>query len=221
VKTHVIDRLDDAVNPIVVKELRQAVRSRLVTSALLLVLLIEMIVLGTFLLTRQMQATDDLDGRGGQAMFITLQGILLGTCMLLIPAYAGIRLGMERSDSNVDLLFISTLKPRTIIWGKFVAAAVLALLIFSACAPFMTFTYLLRGLDMPTILLVLGIDLLAVLGSTMLTLFLASISGNRALKGLVGLVGMWALGTIFFGAMGFSAMMIEEGAIVRARPEEF
>jgi hypothetical protein len=214
-----LDRLDNAVNPIVVKELRQAVKSRLVTSALLLFLLVEMIVLGSFLLARQLSSPDDIDAAGGQAMFLTLQGILVGTCMLVVPAYAGLRLGAERSDSNVDLLFISTLKPRTIIWGKFVAAAVLALLIFSACAPFMTFTYLLRGLDIPTILLVLAVDLLAVLGATMLTLFLASVSGNRALKALVGIVGLGALIYIFIGAMGFSAIMVE--GFIRSDPEEF
>src|SRR5205823_4778714 len=80
-----------------------------------------------------------------------LQGILLFTCLLFIPAYTGIRLAAERSDINVDLLFISTLRPRAIVRGKFVAALVLAVLIFSACTPFMTFSYLLRGLDVPSV----------------------------------------------------------------------
>ena len=56
----------------------------------------------------------------------------------------------SRKD-NVDLLFISTLKPRAIMAGKLQSAVILVLMVFSACAPFMTFTYLLRGLDMPTI----------------------------------------------------------------------
>jgi ABC-type transport system involved in multi-copper enzyme maturation permease subunit len=213
-----IDRLDNAINPIVVKELRQAVKSRLVTSALLLFLLVNVVALGGFLLLSEVRG-DEADAQGGQAMFLVLQGILLGTCMVLIPAYAGIRLSAERSDVNVDLLFISALKPRSIIWGKFVAAAALALLIFSACAPFMTFTYLLRGLDMPTILLVLGTDLLAVLAATMLALFLASLASNRGLKGLLGLGGFVTFVYIFIGAMVFSTTLVE--GFVGPRAEEF
>ena len=103
----------------------------------------------------------------------------LWTLMLLVPAYAAIRLAGERSDHNVDLLFISTLRPRSIIAGKFFAALVLAILVFSTCAPFMTFTYLLRGIDIPTILIVLGFDLLGMLLSTIIALFVAAVPGPR------------------------------------------
>src|SRR5205807_7480474 len=104
--------------------------------------------------------TEEAHSRGaevftaGRQVFRILQGILLGTC-LLVPIYAGLRLGAERSDTNVDLLFISTLRPRAIVAGKLLSSLVLVLLVFSACTPFMTFSYLLRGLDIPTIGLVL------------------------------------------------------------------
>jgi hypothetical protein len=199
----ILERLDDTINPIVVKELRQAVKSRLVVSALLFFLLLQLVILGIFVLFREINAPGSPDYQAGQAIFLTLQGILLGLCLFLVPGYAGVRLAAERSDTNVDLLFISTLKPHSIIWGKFLAAAVLVLLIFSACAPFMTFTYLLRGLDIPTILLVLAMDFIIVMAATMLALFLASVPTTRAMKGgliplaFVGIclllnLGMWA-----------------------------
>src|SRR5207249_2560486 len=141
------------------------------------------------------------------------QGILLGTCMLLIPAYTGVRLSTERSDTNVDLLFISTLRPRAIIAGKFFAAIVLILLIFSACTPFMTFTYLMRGLDIPTILLVLAIDLLVVLAGTQLALFFGTITTNRPLKGLLGLLGLLGLILLFGVTMVGTLELIERGSI--------
>src|SRR5262249_53147560 len=133
----------------------------------------------------------------GREIFEVLQGILLGTCMLLIPTYAGVRLAAEHSDSNVDLLFISTLRPRAIIAGKFQAPVVLILLILSACAPFMTFTYLLRGIDIPSILLVLGLDFLAVLLGTQLAIFLGAVPANWGLKVLLGLAGLGCLGLLF------------------------
>jgi hypothetical protein len=127
--------------------------------------------------------------RAGRDLFGFVQGILLATCLILIPTMTGVRLAAERSDVNVDLLFISSLTPRAVLSGKLFAAAALALLIFSACAPFMTFAYVLRGLDVPTILLVLTADYLAVLLATALALFLASVPANRGLRILLGTGG--------------------------------
>ncbi len=107
---------------------------------------------------------------------------MLCTCMVLIPAWAAVRLSNERSDTNVDLLFVSTLRPTSIIGGKFFSALVLAMLVFSCCAPFLTFAYLLRGIDIPSIMLVMGMDILAMLLSTQVGLFLAAIPTSRAFK---------------------------------------
>jgi hypothetical protein len=203
-----IERIDDWMNPIVVKELRQAVKSKVVIVILLLLLLVEVFILGAMLLFGAIETGGEMDPVAGRMVFLTLQGVLLGSCLLLIPLYAGFRLASERSSTNVDLLFTSTLKPRAILWGKFLAATLIALLIFSACAPFMTFTYLLRGLDVLTILLVVGVDLLVVLVFTMGALFLASIPGNRGLKVLLGVIGFIVMCYGFGGTMGFSYFMV-------------
>src|SRR5262249_24721096 len=148
-----LERLDDSLNPIVVKELRQAVQSRFVVVALLLFLSLQLLILGLYLVFGYGARSADMESvNAGREGFLVLQGVLLGTCLLFIPLYAGVRLAAERSDTNVDLLFVTALKPRAIVRGKLFSAVVLVLLIFSACAPFMTFTYLLRGIDMPTIL---------------------------------------------------------------------
>jgi hypothetical protein len=181
--TALIDRLDDRLNPIVVKELRQAVKSRMVVGILLLFLGLQLFLLGFYLLMREVRGqASTVDWSAGNEVFRVQQGILLWTIMILVPAYAAIRLASERSEQNVDLMFISTLRPASIVWGKFFAAFVLGLLIFSACAPFMTFCYLLRGIDIPTILFVLGIDLLAMTFGVMVALFLSSLPGARAAK---------------------------------------
>jgi hypothetical protein len=206
------ERLDDWVNPIVVRELRQAVKSRLVTSALMLFVSVQVIILGIYLVARELNDTPGaVDFRAGAHVFLVLQGILLGTCMVLVPGITGIRLGAERSDVNVDLMFISSLTPRAIIWGKFLSGLVLALLIFSACAPFMTFTYLLRGIDIPTILLVLGADFLVVVGATQLAIFLAAIPAHRALKGLLGVGGFFAMIQAYVGTVMGTVGLVESG----------
>jgi hypothetical protein len=197
-----LEKLDDLINPIVVKELRQAVKSRLVMAVLLLFLGLQVLVLGIFLMRGEaVHGPEGVDWHAGSELFRVLQIFLLGTCLLLIPAYAWGRLVSERSDTNVDLLFISTLRPRSIILGKFAATIMLALLVFSACAPFMTFTYLMRGIDIPTILLVFAVDFLAMLFGTQLGLFLAALPAPRALKWFLGVLALILLGYLFAGVV--------------------
>ncbi|AMV26560.1 hypothetical protein VT84_19325 [Gemmata sp. SH-PL17] len=187
--TEFLTRVGDRINPIVVKETRQAVNSRLVAWFLLLFLTVQLVVMLLMITTREVADSDNINLRIGRDMFMFVQGILLGACMILIPTMTGARLAAERSDINVDLLFISSLTPRAVLAGKLFAAGALALLIFSACAPFMTFAYVMRGLDVPTIFVVLTADYLTVLLGTTFALFLASVPANRGLRILLGLGG--------------------------------
>jgi hypothetical protein len=205
-----IDRMDDWINPIVVKELRQAVKSRMVVSILMLFLGLQLFLLGVYLLFGEMR-DDRVNWNAGNDVFQWQQGILLWTLMLFVPGYAAVRLGSERSDHNVDLLFISTLHPRSIIAGKFFAALVLAMLVYSTCAPFMTFTYLMRGIDIPTILTVLFIDLLFMLFCTIFALFLAAVPGPRAIKFFLALLGFIFLGIFCIMLTRMTYMLILEG----------
>src|SRR5579871_4620977 len=84
-----LDRFDDLLNPIAVKELRQAVKSRIVMSALMLFLLIQLSILLLNLWFDDRRGSEALNLHAGQEIFRILQGFLLGTCMLLVPAYAG------------------------------------------------------------------------------------------------------------------------------------
>ena len=210
----IIDWLDDRLNPIVVKELRQAVKSRLVVSILMLFLGIQLFLLGIFLVKREAQGDLGADWNAGNEAFIIQQIILLWTIAIIIPAYAAVRLGAERSDQNVDLMFSSTLSPSSIIWGKFFATLLLGMLVFSTCAPFMTFTYLLRGIDIPTILLTLGMDLLVMLFNIMFALFLASLPGNRIMKFIYSFIGFILLVILTFVLSGASYALTDRMSLV-------
>lgn len=208
--TALIDRLDDWINPIVVKELRQAVKSRVVIVLMLVFLALQLFIVGMALLFRQAQSLDgEADWNAGRDVFVWIQGVLAFTLILLVPAYACVRLAAERSDQNVDLLFISTLKPSSIVAGKFFAAFVLGVLIFSCCAPFMTFMYLMRGLDIPTILFILGIDLLALLYSTMVGMLLASIPGGTIVKVIAIFLGyFFHLFWVAYTVIGLTTVLV-------------
>ncbi|MFA9478598.1 hypothetical protein ACERK3_09850 [Phycisphaerales bacterium AB-hyl4] len=182
---------DDRLNPVLVKELRQAVRSWFVIIVLMLFLLLMLVTLTIYLL-----ATDDLGGSfdDGQPIFMILQGMLLGTCLLFVPIYVGVRLAAERADQNVDLLYITTLRPMSIAWGKVVCGLTITLLIYSVCAPFLMLTYLLRGIDLPTIFLALGINLLPMLAVLSLAILIAALPVSVVMK--VILAVLLAVGTV-------------------------
>ena len=107
----IFESLQDLFNPIVVKEMKQAVQGKFVSSLLLLLLAVQLLVVGTWVLM-----TPDVARRfdTGAGMFMTLEGLLLGICILFIPSYTGIRLISERSPADMDLLFITTISPRAI-----------------------------------------------------------------------------------------------------------
>lgn len=200
-------RLADLINPIAVKEMRQAVKSRLITWILMLFLLVQLVVIIVVLIFSE--EFNDFDT--GPGVFMTILGILLGTCLLFIPAITALRLASERSDSNMDLLFITTLRPRHILWGKLVAAIILTLLFFSACLPFMTLTYLFRGLDLPSMFILLSLDFLAVILCIQGAILLAACPGGLIARGIRFLFGLGLLSGAFSFTMAASGPLLFGG----------
>ncbi len=176
----------DRINPVAVKEFRQAVQSRWVSAIFLLFLLLNLGIVGGYLMLSPDAATS-IDG--GKNIFIALESILFFTCIGFVPLYAGIRLSLERNDTNIDLFFVTTITPGAIVRGKYLTAMALTLLIYSACMPFMILTYLLRGIDLPTIFAVLAIGFMVCAGVNAMGIFAGSVSGSWLLRGLVA-VGM-------------------------------
>lgn len=197
--------IDDHMNPIVVKELRQAVKSRFVVSVLMLMLTLLMIILAVVLI--EQDSRRGFDANAGADLFLVFQSILLATCMLFVPVYVGVRLAAERSSATSDLIYVTTIKPSSIVWGKLLAGMVVTALTFSACAPFMVITYLLRGIDLPTILFVLGLDVLIVLAATQLAIFVGTLPIGWPIKAILGLA---LLGMSFFAYLGMTFFIAEE-----------
>ena len=198
-----IDRIDDRLNPIVVKEFRQAVQGRFISSVLILFLLVQLAAIALTIIDR---GFINQSFQAGRDAFTTLMVLLMITTMVIIPIYAGIRIAGERSDVNLDLLFITTIKPSAIVRGKLFASFGLALLIYSACAPFMTFTYLLRGIDLPSIFLVLGVSLFAVLVNLQIALFLGCLPASNIFKYLLLPVGL----IFFFQNFGITMALVSD-----------
>ncbi|HEX3890498.1 MAG TPA: hypothetical protein VHX90_06565, partial [Verrucomicrobiae bacterium] len=208
-KNHFTNWRDWELNPIVIKELRQAVRSWAVTGMLLLFLIVLFITSLGFLVTQSF----DVDGNVqlGGTMFSAFVVILAGASVFFIPLYVGVRVAAERQENNPDLLYVSTLSPARIIRGKFLCGAYMALLFFSACMPFMAFTNLLRGVDLPTVFLILALLFLVVCAANMVAIFLACLPMSRPFKFLFIIYGIFQSFGIISALVGTSFMMMRSG----------
>jgi ABC-type transport system involved in multi-copper enzyme maturation permease subunit len=217
IKAHFANWREWEMNPIVIKELRQGVRSWTVTGMLLLFLVVLFLASLGFLITQSFDVSFNM-GMGGR-MFSTFVVILAGASTFFIPLYTGIRVAAERQDNNPDLLYVSTLSPTRIIFGKFLCSAYIVLLFFSACMPFMAFTNLMRGVDLPTVFYILFFLFLAVCATNMVAIFLACIPASRPFKVLFALAGFflsfWVV--VPMVAMSFEMMRSGVGAMMGER----
>lgn len=200
-------RIDDWLNPIVVKELRQAVQGRFVAAALLLLLIVQLAALGIYIIVGgDFSASSD----AGRNAFMFLLAILLAICLIFVPAYTAIRLAFER-DTNVDLLFVTTIKPSAIVWGKLFAALTITVLIFSACTPFMVFTYWLRGIDLPSIFVLMAASFLVVAVAVQLATFVACLPAGRVLKAFLSLMALILFLQAFIATLSWSYYSLTTG----------
>ncbi len=138
--------VDNRLNPILVRELRQMVRSRFIVAMLnLYVGLLVFVCLSTVAFSTFLQ-----EEGAGRNLFGILASIMGGATFFVVVLYTGIVTSGERI--NADLMYSSAIKPWQIVLGKFESGLLLSLLLFSAVFPFFTLAYLLRGLDLLTFL---------------------------------------------------------------------
>src|SRR6202042_3752613 len=90
---------------------------------------------------------------------------------------------------------------------------------FSACMPFMAFTNLLRGVDLPTVFLILAFLFLVVCAANMVAIFLACLPLSRPFKFLFILYqifqSIWIM--VALVAMSFEMMRSGVGSLLAGR----
>jgi hypothetical protein len=208
-KSHFAHWREWELNPIVIKELRQGVRSWAVTGMLMLFLVVLFLTSLGYLISESFDLGANLQ-LGGQ-MFSAFVVILAGASVFFIPLYTGIRVAAERQENNLDLLYVSTLSPARIIRGKFLCSAYLVLLFFSACMPFMAFTNLLRGIDLPTVFFILAFLFLIVCATNMVAIFLACLPLSRPFKFLFVLYGIVQSAVIIAPLVAYALELMRSG----------
>ncbi len=185
--------LDNRMNPLLVRELRQLVRNRFII--VMLNLYIGLLVLVGLL---NVGFTEDANQASGENLFHALAVILNIISLLVVVPYTGLITASERI--NDDLMFTSGLRPVSIVLGKFLNGVILSLLLFSVTLPFFTLANQLRGLDMSTAFTIIW---LAFLGLHLFNAFTILVfSGIRTYVQLVVCAGL-TLVAGYFCTVGF------------------
>ena len=197
-------------NPVWVKDLRQAARNWTVTGTLLLMMAVfYFIALGAMIFGETDSGASSYVGPG---IYSAIGITTLIAAYIFIPIYVGIRTLMERISINADLQYITTMTPQQIIRGKILSSTYLIILFYSAAVPFLVFSYLLRGIDLPTILLSVVLTFLLNVLLTMGAIVLALSPLHIVMKILLALfVG----GNAIFSAMWFVIGAVASNAITR------
>ncbi|MBK7874203.1 MAG: hypothetical protein IPJ77_00350 [Planctomycetes bacterium] len=179
-------------NPILVKELRSALRGRYFRILFPFTLLSATVIAVLVLVDRSGFRSDTL----GRDLFQAMYACLLFAVTGLVPFSAFLSMGNEWDEHTYDLLVLSRLRPLQIALGKLLSAGIEGLLYFSAFTPLLVFAFLLRGIDITSIVLLLVGAWVASASTSAVALALSSLSRLR----IVRVVLMALLAAILFGA---------------------
>jgi hypothetical protein len=203
-----IQDLEQYLNPVLVKEVRQALRSKRFRGSFGFTVMAGLIVAISVLLANASSAA--IRPVGG-IFFVGTFSCLAVAVLSFVPLNTFNSMGAEFEENTFDMLVISRLKPRQIILGKLLASGALALMHFSAFGFFIVFAFLFGGID-PTVVF-FSLPALAVLALTAssLALCLSSLSQKRMVRvTLTLLLAAICLGLVF-GTIGFVMATTERG----------
>lgn len=200
--------LADRANPILVKETRQALKSRQFLVTFIVVLAACWIVsfAGVALIGPQIYYAAT-----GPEMLIAYYTVLAFPLALIVPYTAFRSLASEQEDNTYDLLSITTLTSRQIITGKLCSAVVQMLVYLSAVSPCLAFTFLLRGVDALTTAMLLTIAVLGSLGLSIISLFIGATARVKHTQVITSVALVLALFGAFIGAVTLAANIVYEG----------
>lgn len=172
------EKFGDATNPILIKETRQALKSRqfVITFSVLLVAAFAWTVAGSLSMMPQIYTTPS-----APRMLIGYYVVLAFPMLLVVPLAAYRSLEAEIDDGTLELLSITALSPWQIVLGKLASASLQMMLYLVALFPCVAYAYTLRGVDLPT----LGL-MMAVLITTALTLTVVGLSFAPLARGRTG-----------------------------------
>lgn len=188
----------DRLSPMVVKELRQGLRTRMFGGVMLVLHAIMVIV------TLMGGGAENADGISG-----LIDGIVTFVLCIILPSPALHALANEISKNTLETLVLTELSAGRIVFGKWASVAIQSLVVALSLMPYMVARYVFGGLDLFGELGALGLKWLV---GAVIAAFMLCVSTQRQkwLRSLVGgLFGFFAATT----AIGLLLPRIFRGGI--------
>ncbi len=207
----------DRANPILVKETRQALKSRQFVVTFLVTLI------GCWVASFAVVGIVGMDVfyvASGDRMLFVYCAILAFPLMIIVPYTAFRSLASEQEDNTYDLLSITSLTSRQIVTGKLGSAVVQMLVYLSAVSPCIAFSFLLRGVEVLTVVVLLGSYVLVSLGLSMLALLAGTLAKVRFTQAMMSVLIVIGLAMVFFSSFPLTEEFIRDGYTV-IRDSEF
>lgn len=197
--TSLLDRaamyVADLCSPILVKESRQALKSRQFQWTFLALLLA--VVVWSFLGVTISMST--LREESGPMMLVGYLFILGFPLAVVIPMAAFRSLAREYEDETIQLVSITSMSARRIVLGKLGSALQQIVLYLAAVTPCIVFAYVLRGISFSMIWIGVSLSLVGSISLTCLALLVAGACRNVFLRVAANLVLLVSLLAAYFG----------------------
>jgi hypothetical protein len=193
----------DWISPMVVKELRQNMRSRLFVFSFLVIqaAMIFVAIIGLSASARQ-EDTSVMTG-----FFWTIIGVLL---LLVMPMSGLNAVGNERKANTLELMFLTRLSARRIVAGKWFAIVAQTILLVCAVLPYSVLRYFQGGINIGTELTIIATLLLSSILLSGMAVGLSPQSSRlmRTLLVVGGFIALQSVPRLFFGVSWFGGSVI-------------
>ena len=200
------DDFGDWMSPMLVKELRQGVRTRVFVSMFIMLQGLLLTITAFSLLVASVS-----DRENGSSAFFW---IMIGLPVLVILPMGGLNaIGGEVKANTLELIFLTRLTAFRIVLGKWLAIFVQSLLLVCTVLPYLVLRYFIGGINISTELGVLA-GMLAL--SAVLAACAVGISGypTRLVRVISGLAGIVA----FFMVMGGLSYLLNSRGVTAMGP---
>ncbi len=211
-----LETAGERLNPILVKETRQALKSRqfVITFFFLLIAGLIWSLAGVALMGPEVHY-----GARGAEVFWGYYVILAFPLLIIVPFGAFRSLAVEQEDRTYELLSITALNPRQIVSGKLGSAVMQMTVYLSAIAPCLAFTYMLRGIDFPTILFMVFYAVVGSLSLSVIALVAGTLTREKHWQVVVSVLLIIGLFNVFLiYVTQFVALVLYFGALAFDEP---
>ena len=168
------DRLNESANPILIKELFQAIRSRVFIGVFTWLLITAFTI---YCLVYRITESSI-----GERMFAWYLPFMLITAMFVIPMMTFNALYREIVNKTLELIQITRLTSRKLIRGMLFAAVIRLVLLFSFLGPFIIASYLFGGVDIIQVLSICILAFILALCVCAASLSIASMAVHTGMK---------------------------------------